>query len=135
MHRILRTAAPAQDVDLRPYRYLALKVRSDRALSLPVALVTRPAPRPDAFEPRFGFSAYLSLEAGRWHTVVFDLAALELEVEGPAFYDAPGPTRPQGLTHLRFCVHEKDVKAEVRLDDVVFLRELPAALRENLHQH
>ncbi len=67
--------------------------------------------------------------------MVFDLEALELEVENAPFYELSScPTRPTALSTLRLSIHQKDAKAAILLDDVSFLRDLPESLRPHLQQ-
>ena len=98
-----------------------------------LSLVTRANPRAAPHQPHFAFTGYLHPKAGAWAWFVLDLTKLELAVEGPKAYAKAGkPTRPMKLTCLKLCTNVKNEKAAVALDDITFLRDLPAALKPHL---
>ena len=131
--RIVRSRAPAKNHDVARYRYLALRVKTDRKMEIVLSLVTRANPRAAPHEPHFAFTGYLHPKAGAWAWFVLDLTKLELAVEGPEAYAKAGkPTRPMKLTCLKLCTNVKNEKAAVALDDITFLRDLPAALKPHL---
>jgi len=129
-HRIVRSLAPKRNVDVGAYRYLALRAKADREMMLVLSLVTLPDPQGGPHQSHFQFSGYLRPKAGRWTWAVYDLSKLELAAEGATAYEAAGkPARPKALTQLKLAVNSKHEKAEVLLDDITFLRDLPASLR------
>jgi hypothetical protein len=124
--RIVSTAPPKKNYDIRPYRYVAFRAKADRDMEVVVMLITKPETLPRTDESYFGFSAYEQLEAGVWKQVVLDLTKLELGAEGDKAYSVAGkPTRPEHLTSLRLVTNKKNEKAEFAIDDVVFYRTLP----------
>jgi len=131
-HRIVRTRPAAKAVDVKAFKYLALRVKSDQDMQVVLGLVTLsdPAGNPDD-QPFFSFNGYIRAKAGRWTWVVFDLSRLELSVERPAeFYDKVGkPSRTRALTTIKLSANAKNAKAALLLDDVMFLTAVPAALR------
>jgi hypothetical protein len=128
--RLVTTLPPAANQDVSPYRYLALRVKTDREMEVPVTLLTLPAPRGSPHQSHFGFTAYLRPKAGAWQWLVVDLAKMERSAEGDAAYAKAGkPTRPMQLTSLRLVTNRKYEKARVLIDDIQFLRDLPAALK------
>jgi len=133
--RIVHSRRPASNFDLSGYKYLALRVKTDREMEIVLGLVTMPDPTIKADEPYFAFSGYLHPKPGVWNWVVLDLGKLELAVEGPAAYEKAGkPSRPMQLTHLKLCTNVKNEKAAVALDDITFLRDLPRELQPYLQQ-
>ena len=133
--RLVTTRPPAANKDVSPYRYLALRIKTDRAMEVPVTLLTLPAPRGSAHQSHFGFTAYLHPQAGAWQWMVVDLAKMELSAEGDAAYAKAGkPTRPMQLTSLRLVTNRKHEKARVLIDDIQFLRDLPATLKGRVVQ-
>ncbi|MCK4624483.1 MAG: hypothetical protein KAV00_04175 [Phycisphaerae bacterium] len=132
-HKIVRTKPPVRNFDLKPYKYLAFRVKADREMLVVLGLVTRPAPRGRADQSYFAFSAYVRPRPGVWTWFVFDLTKLELAVEGPDFYAKAGkPARPMHLTGMKFCLNQKNEKASFVIDDITFLRRLPKALKPHL---
>ena len=131
--RVVFSARPAKNYDLTPYRYLAFRVKSDQAAEVVLSLVTLPDPAGAAHQPHFAFTGYIRPKPGAWKQVVLDLAKLELAVEGAGAHEKAGkPTRPMHLTCLKFCTNKKNEKAVFLIDDIVFLRDLPKALRGHL---
>lgn len=130
-HRVVETRLTGPDRDVSKHRYLALRVRSDRKVLVPLALVTRARGEPT----HFAFTAYLALESGPWRWMVFDLAKLELAVEGPPFYEKAGsPSRLEDLSTIRLSIHADHEKAKILLDDVTFLKDLPESLEPFLQR-
>ncbi len=135
LQRIVTTRPPRQNHDIAPYRFVALRVRTDRDMEMVFTLVTRPDGLPPSDESYFAFSAYLHPKVGRWHTVALDLTKLELGQEGDRVYNAASkPRRPMTLTALKLVTHKKNENADVSLDDIVFYRTLPKALAGCLQQ-
>lgn len=133
--RIVESRPAAKNVDIAPYRYMALHVKTDRAMELLLKFVTRPDPAGPADQSQFAFTAYLHPEAGSWKTYTVDLTKLELGLEGDAAYTAAGkPARPMHLTMLTFVTNKKHEAAKVLLDDVTFYRVLPDALQGTVVQ-
>jgi len=131
--RVVWTASPAANVDVAPYRYLALRVKADGEVHVTLTLVTLPDPRGRRDQPHFGFSAYLQTAAGAWKWVALDLGKLEPDIEGESAYEKAGrPARPMQLTAFRFCTHAKNAKAALVVDDIAFYRDLPAALKDKV---
>jgi len=131
--RTLWTVAPAANVDLGPYRYVALRAKTDRDMELVVTLMTLPKPRGPRDQSHFGFTGYLHPKAGSWQWFVLDLGKLELTAEGDEAYAAAGkPTRPMHLTALRLVTNVRNEKAAVLLDDITFYRDLPATLKDKV---
>jgi len=127
------TRPPASNADLRPYRYLSLRMKADREMELVLTLVTLPQPQGPRDQPHFGFTAYLHPPAGEWKTVTLDLGKLELAVEGEGAYEKAGsPPRPNDLSMLRFVTNSRNAGAAVLVDDVTFHRDLPDALRSTV---
>lgn len=124
--RLVFSRTPAANYDLAPYRYLALRMKADRAMEVVVTLLTLPAPQGSRHDSHFGFSGYVQLKPGAWKAVVLDLAKLELAAEGSSAYEKAGkPSRPMRLTYLRLCTSKKNEQAEFLIDDVAFLPALP----------
>lgn len=135
VQRIIFTRPPAKNHDVAAFRYLALRVKADRKMQVMLTLVTLPDPQGDRHQSHFGFSAYLRLAAGGWQWMVFDLTKLELSAEGAAAYEKAGkPTRPMHLTALKLSTNKKNEAAAFFLDDILFLRELPASLKGRIQQ-
>jgi hypothetical protein len=129
VHRIVESRPLTTSHDISPYRYLAFRVNTDRPLDLTLKLVTLPNPRGDRYQPHFGFAAYVKTTGEGWQSVLLDLTALELGVEGAGAYEAAGsPTRPERLTLVSFALHQRDANAVFLLDDVAFHRERPAGI-------
>ena len=132
--RIVSTVRPDKNHDISQYKYLAFRVRTDRAMELVVTLVTQPDSLPRTEESHFGFSAYTHPKPGDWEWVVLDLTKLELGAEGDKAYAAAGkPTRPQELTSLRLVTNKKNEAANVAIDDMAFYRTLPKELAGKVH--
>lgn len=129
-HRTIRSRPPKTNTDIRPYRYLALRVRTTKPLTLVLALQTFPKPNATAHSPHFAFQAYLKTKANAWQWIVFDLTKLELSVEGEGGYKKAGsPSRPEFLTALKFAANEKDLPMETYLSEILFLKTLPKDLK------
>jgi hypothetical protein len=128
--RLVTTRPPAANTDVSSYRYLALRVKTDRAMEVPVTLLTLPEPRGSPHQSHFGFTAYLHPKAGAWQWMVVDLTKMELAAEGDAAYARAGkPTRPMQVTSLRLVTNRKHEKARVLIDNILFLRDLPPAMK------
>ncbi len=131
--RIVWTAPPATNFDLASYRYLALRLKADQDMDVVVTLMTLPEPRGRRDQPHFGFTAYLRPQVGEWKWVALDLGKLEPTIEGEEAYEKAGkPARPMQLTALRFCTNKKYEKAALLVDDIMFYRDLPAALKDKV---
>ena len=134
-HRVVFTKAPSASVDIAGYRYLALRIRSDKQMTVVMGLITLSDPAAGTARPYFAFNGYLRPKAGPWQWVVLDLTRLELEVEGPSFYEkVQKPSRPLSLSMLKFCAHQKNADAAFAVDDLTFLRSLPKPLLPYLSQ-
>jgi hypothetical protein len=132
---IVETRPPEKNRDVSTYRYVALRVKTDRDMELVVQLETRPNPAGPPEQSHFGFSAYLHPKAGAWRTFTLDLTKLELAAEGEEAYAAAGrPSRPMQLTMMKFITNKKNEAAKVLLDDITFYRDLPKALAGSLVQ-
>ena len=128
--RIVRSRPGPKNLDVKPFKYLAFRVKADRKMQVMLGLLTLPDPTGAMHQSHFTFSAYVHTQPARWTWVVLDLARLELGAEGDTAYKKAGePTRPMELTALRFCVNQKHEKAAVALDDITFLRDLPPELK------
>lgn len=135
VQRIVFTRPPEKNHDLKPYRYLALRMKTDREIQVMLTLLTLPAPRGPRHQSHFGFSAYLRPKAGGWQWVVLDLTKLELGAEGESAYAKAGkPTRPMHLTAFKLCANKKYEGAKLLLDDITFFGELPEALKGRVQQ-
>ena len=129
LQRIITTKRLEPNHDIAPYRYLALRARSDRDMELVVTLITRPDSLPRDEESYFGFTAYPRTKAGEWQWIVLDLAKLELGAEGEKAYTAAGePTRPEHLTSIKFVTAKANEAADLAVDDIAFYRVLPKSL-------
>ena len=125
-HKVVFTQPPAANFAIAAYRYLALRVRSDKEMVVVMGLITLAKPTGGMNQPFFAFNGYLRPKPGPWQWIVLDLTKLELEVEGPSAYEKAGkPSRPMHLTMLKFCAHKKNEKARFAVDDVMFFRNLP----------
>ena len=131
IHRMVHARPAAKNVDVKAFKYLALRVKADQDMVVVLGLLTLSNPAAGGDQPHFSFSGYIHAKAGKWTWVVFDLARLELSVALPAeFYDKIGkPSRVQALSALRLCANAKNVKATYLLDDVMFLTTVPASLK------
>ena len=131
--RIVTTVRPARNVNVSSYRYLTLRVKSDRKMELVLTLITHPDSVPRTDESYFGFSAYLQPPIEEWGWIVLDLAALELGAEGDRAYAAAGrPVRPMELSSLRFVTGKANEGAACVVDDIVFYQQLPESLADRL---
>jgi len=129
LQRIITTKRLEPNHDIAPYRYLALRVRSDRDMELVVTLITRPDSLPRDAESYFGFTAYPRAKAGEWKWIVLDLTKLELGAEGEKAYAAAGkPARPEHLTSMKFVTNKANEGADFAVDDIAFYRVLPKSL-------
>jgi len=128
---IVTTKAPAKNFDVKPFRYVAFRVKTDRDMELVFTLITKPDSLPRSDHSYFGFSAYPQLAKGDWKWVVLDLTKLELGAEGEkAYATASKPIRPMKLTYLMFVTNKKNEAADLLIDDIVFYRTLPASLTD-----
>ncbi|HUW81688.1 MAG TPA: hypothetical protein VMZ31_02685 [Phycisphaerae bacterium] len=129
LQRIITTKRPERNHDIAQYRYVALRVRSDRKMELVVTLITRPDSLPRTDESYFGFTAYLHPKAGEWQWIALDLTKLELGAEGEKAYAAAGePARPEHLTCMKFVTNKANEDADFAVDDIAFYRVLPESL-------
>jgi len=129
VQRIVMTKRPAKSHDISAYRYVAFRVKVDRAMEVVFTLVTKPDSLSATDESYFGFTAYLHPKPGAWQWVAIDLTKCELAAEGDRAYALAGkPTRPQRLTMLKLVTNKKNEAADVALDDITFHKALPKAL-------
>lgn len=128
--RVIHTRRSERDLNLRPYRYLSMRIKADREMELVVTLMTVTTSTGEQDRSRFHFSGYVHATAGDWKTVTLDLERLELSVEDEGTYEKAGrPARPNDLSLIRFATSEKHAKATLLLDDVTFHATLPESLR------
>ena len=135
-HMVLMSRFPKKSFDVKPFRYLAFRVKADQEIkTVVVSLLTMPDPGGSPHQSHFGFSAYVQPTVGKWKWVALDLTKLELAAEGATAHEQAGkPTRPQSLTAFKFAVNKKYAKAVFLIDDIAFFRDLPKSLEATLQQ-
>ncbi len=121
--RIISTRRPAKNEDISSFERIGFRVRCDRSMELVITLITRSDAISRDAPSYFGFSGYVQAAPGDWQSVVLNLSAMELGMEGDRAYEAEGkPMRPMRLSEIQIVTNKKNEHAIVAMDDIVFSR-------------